>query len=70
MRLPLLLALAVILLTPANIREIAMDMAGKAQTVVASIMQDRTVASTLEVADSSGVAERRDGSAIGPFSAR
>lgn len=70
MRLPLLLALAVILLTPANIREIAMDLAGQAQTVVASIIRDRTVPSTLEVADSSGAAERRDGTTIGPVSAR
>ena len=70
MRLPLLLALAVILLTPANIREIAMDLAGQAQTVVASIMRDRPVPSTLDVADSSGIAERQDGTTVSAVSAR
>ena len=70
MRLPLLLALAAILLTPANIREIAMDFAGQAQTAVASLMPDRTRSSILEVADSSGVAEGRNGATISAVGAR
>ena len=37
MRLPILLALAVIVFTPANIREITFDALGKAQQMVAQL---------------------------------
>lgn len=49
MRLPILLALAVIVLTPANIREITFDALGKAQQMVAQLTAKPS--ETTQVAD-------------------
>ena len=59
MRVPLLLALAVIVLTPANIRDVAMEWADKAQTTVSSLMKSRTEPKTVEVAEAA-VAARHE----------
>jgi capsule polysaccharide export protein KpsE/RkpR len=49
MRLPILLALAVIVFTPANIREITFDALGKAQQMVAQLTSKAS--ETTQVAD-------------------
>lgn len=53
MRLPILLALAVIVFTPANIREITFDALGKAQQMVAQLTAKPS--DTTQVADLSSV---------------
>jgi len=60
MRVPLLLALAVIVLTPANIREIALDLTNQAQATVASVLKSRGEPATLEVAEAAAVKPRHD----------
>lgn len=60
MRLPLLLALAVIVLTPANIREIALDMTHQAQATVASVLKGKAEPTTLEVAEAAPLQVRHD----------
>jgi hypothetical protein len=60
MRLPILLALAVIVLTPANIRDVAMDLFGQAQETMASVLNHKTEPSTLEVADAAAMTARHD----------
>lgn len=60
MRLPILLALAVIVLTPANIRDVAMDLVGQAQETMASVLNRKAEPSTLEVAEAAPVTARRE----------
>lgn len=59
MRLPIILALAVVLLTPANIRELVQDAAGDAQLAVAKFLKSDPV----QVAEAEVSTNRLDTSA-------
>lgn len=60
MRLPILLALALIVLTPANIRDVVMDLFGQAQETMASVLNRNAEPSTLEVAEAAPVTARHE----------
>ena len=51
MRLPIILMLAVIVLTPANIRELTLDAAGQVQVAVAHLLERDAAPGALQVAE-------------------
>lgn len=60
MRLPIILALAVILLTPANIREVLIDATSEARALAASVLDRNIGGETLEVAEATTLKTRHD----------
>lgn len=60
MRLPIILALAVIVLTPANIRDVLVDAAGEARALVGSVLGQAAQGETVDVAELDAAKSRHE----------